>query len=534
MTSTVSLFAQRSIGAAKKMVEKGEYESASKYFDKLDPIGQYDPELIKTIAFCNSKCGKYEKAEYWLAKLIRDEKPVFENYVLYFNALVNLGKYQQSYDLIKNFENKVFNKKDIDQMLKLGDFWKNHTLNSSLNKVCLLPFNSKLSELAPTIKGDKLYYSIIQGCEDGLIEEKELVYQPFMSEILSDSLMTDGGKLKGKLNCFGDNVYVNYSRDGRFVFCSKINRNTKFSEMFWGNSDEKYLKNLTKFTYNNKRYSVGRASLSPDGKLLVFSSNMPNSKGEFDLWSCKFKNGNWSIPENLGDSINTSGIEAMPYFVTNTKLCFASDGHIGFGRFDLYYTEWKGDHFSSPVNMGSPVNTQFNEIGICYSEKFDQYYFASDRGGDFDIYSYKKMNQKPNIPLKVDEVEEPKAMEVFDPDSVVVPESVVSESTSMELASDEDNTNPMPDVEVQPTEEHSEYFYTIQIMALGTITYKKQLFKEVLLKQYDYFVVKENNQFKIRTGHFPNYQRAFEYVKKEHFNEYYIVRMLKDQPSEEL
>ena len=116
---------------------------------------------------------------------------------------------------------------------------------------------------------------------------------------------------------------------------------------------------------------------------------MPGSSGGVDLWVCKFEDGKWSVPENLGDIVNTAGNEAMPCFMSETRLCFASEGLGGYGGFDLFYTDWQGNSFTKPVNMGSAINSRYNESGICFDSSTGLCYFASDRRGNYDIYSCK-------------------------------------------------------------------------------------------------------------------------------------------------
>ncbi|RMG74350.1 MAG: hypothetical protein D6722_02590 [Bacteroidetes bacterium] len=101
--------------------------------------------------------------------------------------------------------------------------------------------------------------------------------------------------------------------------------------------------------------------LSPDGKTLVFAANLPGGYGDLDLYmSQQQADGRWSPPRNLGPTLNTFGDERSPYLsAAGDSLYFASEGHPGYGRGDVYlsrrlsnsWTQW-----SPPVNLGPRIN----------------------------------------------------------------------------------------------------------------------------------------------------------------------------------
>jgi outer membrane protein OmpA-like peptidoglycan-associated protein len=131
----------------------------------------------------------------------------------------------------------------------------------------------------------------------------------------------------------------------------------------------------------NTSYRETQPSLSSDGRTLYFSSDRPGGQGLHDIWvSHRDEYGQWSQPENLGDSVNTSGVEMSPFIhPDNQSLYFSSDGHIGLGGYDLFVARrdstGKWQHI---VNLGYPINTNRDEIGMIVNAKGDKAYFASD------------------------------------------------------------------------------------------------------------------------------------------------------------
>lgn len=79
------------------------------------------------------------------------------------------------------------------------------------------------------------------------------------------------------------------------------------------------------------------------GNLMVFTSNRPGGYGGFDLYYSTFSDGQWSSPVNFGDKINTQYDEYRPivktykYDFTNDFMIFSSNRSGGKGGFDLYY-----------------------------------------------------------------------------------------------------------------------------------------------------------------------------------------------------
>jgi len=135
----------------------------------------------------------------------------------------------------------------------------------------------------------------------------------------------------------------------------------------------------------------GMPSISPDINDLYFVSDRPGGYGGFDIWVSHFKFGLWQLPINLGPQINSSGNETAPFISSDNKtLYFSSDGHLGIGGSDLFYSKRIADTiWEPPINLGTPINSpnDDNSIFVCPNGK--DAYFASDRGntgGDFDIY----------------------------------------------------------------------------------------------------------------------------------------------------
>lgn len=134
--------------------------------------------------------------------------------------------------------------------------------------------------------------------------------------------------------------------------------------------------------------------LSPDKRDLYFTSRRLGGYGGSDLYVSHLQsNGRWGEPENLGPGINTKGDEQCPFIhADNQTLYFTSNFWPGYGEDDLFYVRKQpGNTWSTPVNLGYPINTINKEATLFISADGKTAYYASDRSdskGGLDIYSF--------------------------------------------------------------------------------------------------------------------------------------------------
>ena len=147
----------------------------------------------------------------------------------------------------------------------------------------------------------------------------------------------------------------------------------------------------------NTTADESQPSLSADGNLLFFSSNRAGGQGGKDLYvSAHLPDGEWSVPSNLGPTVNTPGNEQYPFWAADGRsLYFTSDHHPGLGGEDLFRTDITPQNtWSAPVNLGFPINTADDEtnlfIGLDGKTAYFSKRFVQPGTGysDVDIYSF--------------------------------------------------------------------------------------------------------------------------------------------------
>lgn len=133
-------------------------------------------------------------------------------------------------------------------------------------------------------------------------------------------------------------------------------------------------------------------AISADAQTIYFVSDRNGGEGERDIYrSVILPNGEWSKAKSLGDVVNTEWDEDAPFIHPDGKtLYFSSKGHNSIGGFDIFYTTLQEDgSWTTPKNVGYPLNTCDDDLYFVTTPDGLRGYFSSDRPGGFgnnDIY----------------------------------------------------------------------------------------------------------------------------------------------------
>ena len=256
--------------------------------------------------------------------------------------------------------------------------------------------------------GDDEYWPTLTADEQTLIFTRQTKRNPagrrFPGNLREDFYVSynDGGKwsvarnIGAPLNSELNEGAPSVTADGRYIFFTACNREDGLGSCdiyFAEKHGDRWGEPVNVGPPVNTSSWEAQPSVSPDGKILYFASNRRGGQGKMDIWySRSAADGKWGKPVNLGEVINTDGNEMSPFIhPDNQTLYFSSDGHTGMGGYDLFVTrrDDKGE-WSEPENLGYPLNTHYDEIGLIVNARGDRGYFASDRmtGEVRDIYSF--------------------------------------------------------------------------------------------------------------------------------------------------
>ena len=249
-------------------------------------------------------------------------------------------------------------------------------------------FNTRYNEFSPHFFENRLYFSVMPVGKN----KKEKVYYStivdtgFTQPKEAADFPLDKVKNAGAISLTKKNDKSMLFFAGTDPKSKTANRDIFFAEKKGRNwTDPKPIKEI-----NTKHYE-SYPFISKDGNLLVFSSDRPNGVGGIDLYySILNENGKWGEPINFGSTINSQENEISAFLDEQWNLYYASRGHNSFGGYDIFKSEYKGNYtWSEPKQLPFPINTEFNETGPSIKDNY--LYLASDRKdgcGARDLYFF--------------------------------------------------------------------------------------------------------------------------------------------------
>ena len=146
----------------------------------------------------------------------------------------------------------------------------------------------------------------------------------------------------------------------------------------------------------NSNFNEGAQNISQDGEWLVFTGcNFPEGMGSCDLFFSSLTKRGWSTPENLGEPVNSEFWESSPCLSPDKReLYFSSNRPGGYGGKDIYVSKrMPNGRWSEPENLGSKINTGGDESCPFIHADNQTMYFTSNGltgyGGD-DLFLARK------------------------------------------------------------------------------------------------------------------------------------------------
>lgn len=141
-----------------------------------------------------------------------------------------------------------------------------------------------------------------------------------------------------------------------------------------------------------------QVSVTANGDWLYFTSDRKGGLGGLDIYRCKRKgDGSWSAPQNLGPQINTAYDEKSPFIHSDSQtLYFTSKGHPGLGGFDIFYSRMVDTSWMMPENIGYPINSEDDDLGLFVSLDGKTAYFSSNTlrsNNGWDLYQFELPEQ---------------------------------------------------------------------------------------------------------------------------------------------
>lgn len=351
----------QTIKAADEAYLEGDYYSASVYYGRLvNDVPNRKLEHVEKYANALYLYHSYSEAANWFEYLYKNDTLKKYPEALFWWALMTkqTSKYNEALGLFKKFETEY---KGENSYIKEKTKVEITACTESIRLISE-PLDLKIEHLSKNINSPYSEFNAIQLGDTAL-------YFSSLRLVVAES--------------------VNSIFPG--VFVSKIYRSTM---SIAGYSDGKELPQVI----NNPETHNANFCFSPDKKRLYFTRCKNERKPQLscEIWVSENVNDKWKKPERLTRRINAPGVSTTHPFIASTNdaevLYFSTDRAGGYGGMDVWYSIYSNGKYFDPVNLGSNINTQGNEITPFYDSKNTTLYFSSDWHpglGGYDVFSSK-------------------------------------------------------------------------------------------------------------------------------------------------
>ncbi len=406
--TTATTHAQRSpLMLADQAFQKGDYYDATTLYKKAfskEKNKVKRAEIIYKVAESYRLTNDYKNQEVWYAKSI---KATFKDpaAILHLaDAMKMNGKYDEAIVQYTNYKNAMPSDPRGDlgiESSKQAQIWRDKPTRYKFDNVAAI--NTKYSDFGVCYSNKDHRHIIFSSARqesigknnDGWTGEKfQDLYEATVDKKgkwsspkpLLEPVNSNSSEGAATLDAKGNDMY--------FTRCETEKGKIGICEIFFTKRKGSTWEEPALIPLAGDSFTVGHPSLSADEQTLYFSSDMAGGQGGKDIWITKYdkKSKKWSEPVNAGTKINTEFDELFPYVSNDNTLYFSSKGHVGMGGLDVFSAKQSNGIFDEPVNLKYPINSSNDDFSFIVDELTgDRGFLSSDRdggkGGD-DIYSW--------------------------------------------------------------------------------------------------------------------------------------------------
>jgi len=391
-----------------KDYEQYAYIDAIKTYERLYEKGYKSPDMLLKLG--NSyyfKADLEKAAKYYDELYTTNPDQEAEYYYRYSQSLRGIKEYKKADEMMLKFNAKSGNDSRAALFNQNKDYLAEIKRNSGRFKLENAGINSKYSDYGTAFVDDKVVFCSAR--DTGNFSKRihtwtgEYFTNLYSAKLAEDGSLSDVQKFGNKLNSKYHEDTPVFSKDGKTVYFTRNNYLDKrgyddgkvtLLKIYKANLDEKgKWENITPLPFNSDSYQTAHPTLSPDGKMMYFVSDMPGSLGKSDLYKVTIsEDGTFGTPINLGKTINTEGRETYPFVTAKNELYFSSDGHPGLGGLDIFAAKIPEDgNFTNIQNIGEEANSPKDDFAFIINTDTKRGFLSSNRDGgegNDDIYKF--------------------------------------------------------------------------------------------------------------------------------------------------
>ncbi|QHI37209.1 Outer membrane porin F [Kordia antarctica] len=404
--ATTNVFAQNDkTKKADKLYDRLEYVKAAKEYEEI-ALENADAYVYERLANCYYNVFQTEDAERWYRQSIAEGNTKADTYFKFSQMLKANGKYEEHNQWMAKFAAAKPGDQRAIAFKKNPNYIPQILAKVTKFKVKNSEINTQNSDFGAISSGNIVYFTSTRdgGRKYGWNGQPYL--DIYMASYDGDGKLSSAQALSNDINTKYHEGTVSFSPDKKTMY---FTRESYFDGKFKKDEEGKGTLNLYKATmssgewsnveplpFNNDEYSVGHPSVSADGKMLYFASDMPGGFGQSDLYKVAINDdGSFGVPKNLGADINTEGREFFPFISSNNTLYFSSDGNLGIGGLDVFASKVNGSSYGAVRNLGTPLNSNSDDFSFTFDEETKKGFVASNREGgkgSDDIYETTLLN----------------------------------------------------------------------------------------------------------------------------------------------
>ncbi len=381
---------KKHVKAAEKELASRNYASAAEHYEQAWQQKRKKEELIFKAADIYYTIKDYRKAaeSYQYVKDENEEFPLVG--LKYARSLKQDGQYEKAKVAFEEFLNSYSGQgksvlQDVIRKEVNGcDLATQLPLKANRDLELQFPrnLNSDANELSPAPHGNEMYFASNKG-------RKIRIYNALKA-----------GETWGTTNTPDNFPIINnghysnpcFSPDGSKLYFTICDNDNSLDELkarceiyFTTKSDQGWSEPQRLPDYINQK---GVTATTPfvmekgNEEILYFASNRDNGRGGLDIWysTRNLNGGEFEFPVNLGSTVNTLGDELAPFFdQENNILYFSSNGHVTIGGFDIFQANGEKETWTTPQNIGLPVNSSADDYSYTQSMDGTSGYIVSNR-----------------------------------------------------------------------------------------------------------------------------------------------------------